>query len=187
MGLLVENSEKRLVFKLRDGSHAAMQEFYAQYGSRLTALCSRYIADDDDLKDVMQEAMITIFVRVSDFEYRGKGSLLAWVSRVVINEALKFLRQRKKEGWISQEDNVPDIADDDPNTDGIPPEVLHDMIRHLPDGYRMVFNLYVIEDMSHEEIAQKLGIKRDTSASQLHRAKKMLARMVKEYLKRQSR
>lgn len=75
-----------------------------------------------------------------------------------------------------------EASDDDLITDQIPSEVLHRFIQELPDGYRTVFNLYVIDDKSHKEIAQILGIKQSTSASQLHKAKAMLARKIKQYL-----
>ena len=79
------------------------------------------------------------------------------------------------------EADPPDLPDDDPDTDDLTSEEMKRLIRQLPDGYRAVLNLYIVEGKSHKEIAQLLGIKPDSSASQLHRAKNMLARIIKNY------
>ena len=85
---------------------------------------------------------------------------------------------------LPADDNVPDTADSSPDVADIPPEAVHNMIRELPDGYRTVFNLYAIEGKSHREIASALGIKEASSASQFLRARRMLARKIEEYKKR---
>jgi len=178
----LENSEQRLVHELHDGSRNAMQNFYALYAEKLTAVAARYISNDEDLKDVMQEVMVGIFTNIHKFDYRGKGSLLAWTSRVTANKALTFLRQQKHFDFVKLTwDIVEEAGGSDPEMKDISPEVLHECIRNLPPGYRAVLNLYVFENHTHEEIAQMLGIKRDTSASQLHRARKLLAKELKEY------
>lgn len=81
-------------------------------------------------------------------------------------------------------DNEMDIPDEEPDTEGVPTDVIYQMIRSLPDGYRTVFNLFVIEERSHREIAEILGIKETSSASQLHRAKAMLAEKITQFRKR---
>ena len=157
-----------------------MDMLYADYADYLAGVAARYIRQPDDLHDVMQEALIKVFTSINGFEYRGKGSLKAWLTRVVINEALIFLRQNKrlKETDI---DNLPDLPEEEPpDTSGLTPELAKALIDQLPDGYRTVFNLYAIEGRSHKEIAQMLHIKPDTSASQYHRAKNMLARLIRQ-------
>ena len=116
------------------------------------------------------------------FEYRGEGSLRAWASRIVVNESLKFLKKNEKQNLIEQEENIPDIPDDEePDTAEVSAEVIQEMIRQLPVGYRTVFNLYVFENKSHREIAELLHIKEDSSASQFHRAKNILAKQINQY------
>lgn len=128
----------------------------------------------------MQEALIKVFTSIQDFEYRGKGSLKAWLTRVVINEALIFLRQNKRLNETDI-DALPDMPEEEPpDTSGLTPEQAKALIDQLPDGYRAVFNLYAIEGKSHKEIAELLHIKPDTSASQYHRAKNMLARIIRQ-------
>ena len=125
-------------------------------------------------------ALIKVFTSIQDFEYRGKGSLKAWLTRVVINEALIFLRQNKRLNETDI-DALPDMPEEEPpDTSGLTPEQAKALIDQLPDGYRAVFNLYAIEGKSHKEIAELLHIKPDTSASQYHRAKNMLARIIRQ-------
>lgn len=157
-----------------------MDVLYATYADYLTGVASRYIRQTDNLHDVMQEAFIKVFTSIQDFEYRGKGSLKAWLTRVVINEALIFLRQNKRLNETDI-DALPDMPEEEPpDTSGLTPEQAKALIDQLPDGYRAVFNLYAIEGKSHKEIAELLHIKPDTSASQYHRAKNMLARIIRQ-------
>lgn len=84
--------ERDTARRVVQGDAAAMKALYDQSAGKLTATCARYVTDEDDLHDVLQEAYIKIFTRMDRFEYRGKGSLEAWMKRIAINEALKFLR-----------------------------------------------------------------------------------------------
>lgn len=177
------NDEQRLVKRLRNGENGAMQEFYSRYANHLTAICSRYVTDSDDLKDVFQDALIHIFTHIGDFEYRGTGSLKAWASRIVVNEALDYLNapRHRKTTLREAEVTVEPFEEEVPSFSDIPPDVIQQMIKSLPTGYRTVFNLYVFENKSHGEIARLLGIKECSSSSQFSRARSLLARMVREY------
>lgn len=166
---------------VRDGDARGRRELYLRYAGALTAVASRYLADADAVKDVLQDAFIRIFERFGSFHYRGEGSLRAWMSRVVANGALQVLRKQNR---LLPVQELPDIIrDEDPEVDSVPMDVLQDMISRLPDGYRTVFNLYVFEEMKHKEIAALLGIKENSSASQFLRAKALLAEEIKEYRK----
>lgn len=183
MQLTETQQELRIAQGLRQRNKTAMRDFYALYAGRLTAVCSRYIQSDADVKDVLQEALIKVFMNAENFEYRAAGSLLAWGKRIVVNEALSFLRKSKTVPLLFDE-NLPEVADDDDMpVDEVSPKVLQEMIRELPDGYRTVFNLYVFEDKSHKEIGNILGIKENSSASQLNRAKTILKKKIIEYKK----
>lgn len=176
--------EQRLVKRLRNGENGAMREFYSLYADLLATLCSRYIPDEDDMKDVFQESLIRIFTHIADFSYQGAGSLRAWASRIVINESLKYLKETKRHELMLLEQDVADEPeDDDPPISDIPPEVIQRLINELPTSYRTIFNLYVFENKTHQEIATMLGIKEKSSASQLCRAKNLLAKMIKAYNK----
>lgn len=177
-----ETEEERWLRKALDGDNTAIEWIYRKHVRYLSALCSRYITEDEDIKDVLQESFIKIFTSLDSFKYRGEGSLKAWITKITLNETLKFVRNNSRLPIDSIDDKDMNIADGDSmETEDIPTDVLHQFIRELPDGYRTVFNLYVIDDKSHKEIAQLLGIKENTSASQLHKAKSMLAQKIKHY------
>jgi RNA polymerase sigma-70 factor (ECF subfamily) len=177
------DNEQRIIRLFHQGKASAMDLLYAEYAGYLTSVCFRYISDDDDLKDVLQESFIKIFTRISSFTYRGKGSLKAWMTRIVINESLQFLRHQQSAQIVRMDDkyDLPDVPEEDQNLNGISAEVLSEMIRHLPPGCREVFNLYALEGKSHIEIAKLLNIKPDSSASQYHRARAILAKAIKKY------
>ena len=181
MNIFGTDKEQHIIKLFRRGDASAMDMLYAVYADYLTAVCARYIPDDDELKDVLQESFIKIFSKIGEFNYRGNGSLRAWITRIVINESLLTIRKKKNSPIINIENEPPDIQDDEPELGNIGEEVLTNMIRQLPDGYRTVFNLSVIEGKSHKEIAKILNIKADSSASQFHKAKKQLAKMIKNY------
>lgn len=174
--------EERLVCDIKNGDRAAMRRLYDLYSGYIMAIVMRYVPDKDDVPDVVQEAFIRIFTSIWQYEYRGEGTLKMWLSRVTANEALGFLRRK---GNITFTDNIPDEPiDDEPDISQITNEALTEMIASLPEGYRVVLNLYVFGQMSHKEIADELGITPSTSASQYYHAKKMLANKIKEYNKR---
>lgn len=175
------NEEQQLIFDVAHGNRVAMRRLYDQYAGYAMAVGLRYIPDQEQLKDVLQDCFIKIFARIKDFEYRREGSLKSWIARIVANESLGQLRRNKRFAFT---DNLPDVAaDDQPDMDGLPEQVLTRFIGQLPDGYRAVLNMFVFEQMSHKQIAERLGITVGTSASQFHHAKKMLAKMIKDYQK----
>lgn len=186
MSRLPYNSERELIDRLRRGDASALGEVYACYANYLTAVCSRYIIEDEDIRDVLQESFIKIFTKADTFHYEGEGSLKAWMTQVTVNEALQHLRNEKRKEIVGFDDehieDKAELPDEAPPINDVPTEVLLEMIRKLPPGYRTVFNLYVIEGKRHKEIAKILNIQEQTSASQLLRAKRLLAMWIKEYI-----
>ena len=176
-----ELNEAQLLERLRSKDPAASRQFYDRYAGYLTAVCLRYVPDKADTKDILQEAFIRMFERIDNFEFRGEGSLKAWAVRIVVNGALKNLQRKKRLHFV---EDLPDLPEEEePDVEKMPPGVIQRMIEALPDGYRTVFNLYVFEHKSHREIADLLGIKEDSSASQFSRARALLARQIKDSLK----
>jgi len=176
-----ENKEQILVNRLLKKEEAAWKELFEAYSGSLTYVCSRYIIDREDVHDVLQNSFIQMFRSIGSFEYRGSGSLKAWITRIVVNESLKHIKQNVDFKVVSEDFEIPDEENEDPNFEEISQDIIMMMIRSLPEGYRMVFNLYVFEEKSHKEIAETLGIAENSSASQFHRAKSMLAQKIKEY------
>ena len=173
-------SEDRLVSLASGGDSTAVRLIYDRYAGFLAAVCARYIADEDDRKDVLQDSFIRIFTSLDKFEYRGEGSLKAWMIRVVVNESLRFLKKSTAYDFIESDDRLPDVADE-PDVEGMSDDVINTLIQSLPAGYRTVFNLYVFGHKSHKEIAAILNIGESSSASQFSRAKALLAKRIKEY------
>ena len=184
MNIFGQHSEEDIAKGIRKGDNRAMRHFYAQYGGLLAAACSRYVNNDDDVKDLMQDAMVNIIQNIDNFTYKGEGSLRAWATRIVVNQALNFVKSQKRfhDTFADKDLGNLSLADnEEPDINDVPAEVIHRLISQLPDGYRTVFNLFAIEGKSHKEIAALLGIKADTSASQFFRAKNILAKQIENY------
>ena len=176
-----ERMVAQLVERIRNKDQRAMRQLYLQYVEELSSVCRRYVPSEDDAKDVLQNSFVKIFTSMPSFEYRGEMSFKAWMARVVANEALLFLRDRKRLHFVAEDITNQLMSDDaDPETTFISPEELHRLISELPDGYRTVLNLHVFDGYPHVKIAELLGIKESTSASQLHHAKQQLAKRIKE-------
>lgn len=169
---------------IRGGERAALRRLYDRYSGYAMAIGLRYVPERDEVRDVIQDSFVRILTTISQFDYRGEGSLKSWVSRIVSNRAVDYLRQHQRFMTVETIPEKPDIADE-PDISGIPPDVLTAMIGRLPPNYRTVLNLYVFEQQPHREIARMLGIKESTSSSLFFRAKKMLAKNIKDYLKSQ--
>ena len=176
--------EFELSEQCRQGNNRARKELYEQYAGRMLGVCLRYAGDRETAQDLLHDGFLKIFSSFDKFTWRGEGSLRAWMERVMVNIALQFLRKNDVMNQSSPLDEAPETYEepDASAVEMIPQSVLMQFIEELPAGYRTVFNLYTIEDKSHKEIAQLLGINEKSSASQLFRAKSVLAKKVKEWL-----
>ena len=169
----------------RAGDDYARKELYTLYSNRLLAVCYRDTGDIDVAHDVLHDAFIKIFTK---FSFRGESSLLTWMTKVVVTQSLDYLRmQKRKSQWIINEEQIPDVPELSNNEEHLTEEQLLMFVAELPEGCRTVFNLYVFEEKSHKQIAELLGIKEHSSTSQLHRAKYMLAKKIKEYKNHEER
>ncbi len=176
---------REVVERIRRKDQRAMSQLYQQYVEELSSVCYRYVPAESDAKEVLQNSFVKIFTAIPSMEYRSEETFKSWMKRVVVNEALHYLREKKKLQFAEQDVDELKIADEEPEPEPelIAPDELHRLIRELPDGYRAVLNLYVFEGCSHREIAQQLGIKESTSASQFYFAKQRLARQIKKLMK----
>ena len=168
-------TEVQLIEACKREESFAQRLLYDQYVERMYLLCLRYVPQETDAEEILSDAFLKCFNNISRFAYLGEGSLRAWLSRIVVNECLMFLR-RKKELIISIDDNnaLPLIKDQDVTLSTINTKDILKYIQQLPVGYRTVLNLYVFEDMPHKEIAALLQITESTSKSQLFKARAML-------------
>lgn len=152
----------------------AQGEVYQLFSGKLFALCLKYCSNKVDAEDVLQDSFITIFNKIG--QYKNKGSFEGWLKRITINTALQRYRDKsplqlvKTEQNIEYEEDV--VLDIDESNVGI--DFLLQLIQELPDRYRMVFNLYILDNYSHKEVAKMLGISEGTSKSNLSRARLIL-------------
>ena len=133
-------------------------------------MCLKYSRNYEEAQDNLQEGFLLIFDKISQF--KNKGSFEGWAKRVVINYTLQQYRNQNVFEIVSE--NIPDIENVEIDDENISLDFLTKIIQELPDRYRLVFNLYVIDDYSHKEIAEMLGINIGTSKSNLARAKAIL-------------
>jgi len=167
-----------LIEGCRRQDRQAQKRLYDQYASKFYALCCRYIKDKMEAEDVLITAFTKILNRID--QYTGEGNFEGWMRKVVVNDALSYLRRSKNmylETDISAADYEPDYEKLENQLEA---EDLLKMIEALPTGYRIVFNLYAIEGYSHKEIGDQLGISENTSKSQLSRARAALQKCLVE-------
>jgi RNA polymerase sigma factor (sigma-70 family) len=163
-------TEYDLAKALIKGDAYAQRMFYEKFSPRFLAICCRYISDRMAAEDLMVESMMKIFDKVSQFGF--KGSFEGWAKRLVVNEALMYLRSKKMlEVGIDEVNESLNSYDQSLDFES---DELMKLIQSLPNGYRTVFNLYAIEGYNHNEIAEMLGISEGTSKSQLSRARAIL-------------
>ena len=169
-------TEKELIKGCLKENRRCQQEVFRLYAGKMLSLCMRYARHRMEAEDILQDAFVKVFDNISKFE--GKGSFEGWVRRIVINTALKNYRKKSNRNeHIGLEHHI-DIPKDPTVYAQLNEEELLRLVAKLPDGYRMVFNLYAIEGFSHKEIAETLNIQESTSRSQLVKARKMLQQQI---------
>jgi len=156
----------------------AQSQLYKQHASKLFSLCLKYSKNYAEAEDNLHDAFITIFNKIE--QYNNKGSFEGWLKRITINTALQ--RYRKDVGVydIINEDNIEDVSVDF-NDNDVSIEYLLEIIQELPDRYRLVFNLYVLDGYSHVEISELIHISTGTSKSNLSRARLILKEKIEAY------
>ena len=173
---LIPVTEKELIKGCIREDRYHQQELFRRYAGKMLVVCMRYTRHEMEAEDILQDAFIKIFDNITRFEF--KGSFEGWVRRIVINTALKnYSKKSFKQEQIGLE-NYPELPLEPEVYAHLQEEELLRLIAKLPEGYRLVFNLYAVEGYSHKEIADMLGIQESTSRSQLVKARKMLQAMI---------
>lgn len=161
---------KRLIQKCKRRDIKAQSEIYHLFAGKMFGLCLKYSRNKQEAEDNLQDAFITIFDKIDQFKF--KGSFEGWMKRIVINTALQTYRQKNVLNLV--ENDLPDEVDVEVDEEDISLDYLLKIIQELPERYRMVFNLYVLDGYSHKEISDLLGIAEGTSKSNLSRARLIL-------------
>jgi len=169
---------KKLIYKCQKKELKAQKMLYELYSSKLFSLSLKYSKNYAEAQDNLQDAFISIYENINQFKHRG--SFEGWMKRITINTALKRYRNQKVFS-LNYEDNIIQPEDDFDNH-GISLQTLLKCIQELPNRYRMVFNLYVLDGHSHKEIAEMMEISEGTSKSNLARGRKILRDKINDIL-----
>ncbi len=176
------DKEVKLIEGCLAGKRKAQSELYTRFAPMLYGVCLRYASSRFEAQDMLQEGFIKIFTALSSYE--RKGSFEGWMKRIAINNALNHIRSKSKQPLFtdfSEVENLPDAPSGDEEIVQPPDkETMLRLVQELPQGYRMVFNLYVFEDYSHKDIAEMAGISENTSKTQLMRARNLLQKKLSE-------
>lgn len=162
--------EKEVIELAVENNRHAQHQIYSKFAPKMLSVCRQYIKDVHQAEDVMITAFMKAFTNLKNFEH--KGSFEGWIRKIMINECISYIRVQKKVTFIDDENYIEERHNDIESQFAV--EDIQFLIDNLPDGYRMVFNLYCIEGFKHQEIASMLGINEGTSKSQLSHARKML-------------
>jgi len=182
----LEISEEELIKGCLASIPAFQQMLYKRYAAKMLTVCMRYADSQEEAEDVLQEGFIIVFEKMHQF--RMQGSFEGWVRRIMVNKSLEHLRKSSKIFPVMNINNVKDkfISTEDVLSQLASKELLK-MIQELPPMYKMVFNLYVFEGMSHKEIAAKVGIAEGTSKSNLSDARSLLKRKIYRNMEREEK
>ena len=178
-----EVDDQELAKACMEGNTKAQALLYERHSGQMMALCLRYGKDYEEAQDMFQEGFIKVFNKLD--KYDGKGPLGAWIRRTIANNALDHLRSAKrekrnlslfeKEYKIEVDNEIKPMEEDEPLVSA---DKLTELINQMPDGYRTVFNLYAVEEYTHKEIAEQLGITESTSKTQCRKAKAYMRKLI---------
>jgi len=169
-------TDKELIETCLKDNPIAQKMLYDTYSSVLFGICLRYSKNEEEAQDILQDSFIKIFTKLDTYQFTG--SFEGWLKRIVTNTSIEYYRKKISMEHIEEIGFNPYLAVDSDR--GLEVEELLKMIQELPEGYRMVFNMYAIDGYTHSEIATKLNISEGTSKSQLSRARAYLQRKFKE-------
>ncbi len=162
----------------KQNDQRAQRALYDRYAVMMLHLCQRYLKDETLAEEAMISGFQKILTNVDQFEWRSPAAFIGWMRRIMANESLMLLRKQKR--LAGKEELNHQITDDSYGAaENIHAEGIYKLVNQLPDGYRTVFNLYVVEGYSHKEIAEKLNIQENTSKSQLSKARAQLKKWIK--------
>ena len=159
------------------GNRAAQRILYDTLAGKMYGVCLRYVRDETEAKDVLQDGFVKIFQNLEQFRFQG--SFEGWVRRIMVNTALERFRKEDRQTSSIEEVDFQDLSGSDNVLSDLSAQELLQMIRELSPQYRVVFNLYAIEGYSHKEISQMLNISEGTSKSNLSRARSILQERIK--------
>ncbi len=179
-----------LIKEAKQGSAAAQKYLFDQWAEKMMLVCRRYVKNEEDAEELLLDGFYKFFKKIAAFSYQGDAALHSWLKKIMINECLMFLRKKNVFNIVT-EASANEISLQEEALDNLSASEIFNLIVQLPVGYRTVFNLHVIEGMTHKEIAEVLRISEGTSKSQFSKAKLVLQKILlqnnTEYVKRRTK
>ncbi|UII29955.1 sigma-70 family RNA polymerase sigma factor [Fulvivirga ulvae] len=175
-------TETELIRSCKEGDPKGQKFLFEKYVNPMSRLCLRYLYNESDAVEAMSEGFVKVYRTIQKFQYSGEGSFMAWITKIMVNESLMYLRKSRKLLLNTNLDEAGLHQVTDSYVEKFEAEYLYEAIRKLPHGYGTVFNLYEIEGFSHKEIADLLGITESSSRAQLTRVKSRLRELLENSL-----
>lgn len=173
------HDEISLIKACSNGDNKAFKKIYEIHSGTMYSICLRYMNNEDEAKDALQEGFIKVFKNIQKFTF--SGSFEGWMKRIFVNSSIELIRKRKKHLDVSElnSNELPLTAKIETGT--MDAEKMMTLVQQLPAGYRTVFNMFVVDGYSHKEISEYLEISESTSKSQLFKARKQLQEWLKDW------
>lgn len=170
-------NEQQLISGCQNGDRRAQKQLYEAFSGKMMGVCLRYCKDRETARDLLHDGFLKVYSHIVDYE--GKGSFEGWIRRIMINTALEHIRRQNDEGFRLNIEEAYTLSNGDLSIlDKMQVEELIKLIQKLPNIYRTVFNLFVVEGYSHKEIADEMNITESSSRVYLTRAKQSLQEML---------
>ncbi|HLP11999.1 MAG TPA: RNA polymerase sigma factor [Flavobacteriales bacterium] len=181
LGLLIVNSmtDEELIEGCKARNPLSQKQLYEKYSRKMMGVCMRYMNNRDEAEDVLQDGFVKVFEKIGSFQ--SQGSFEGWIRRIFVNTALDSIRRNKEHNLLADIDQVGYALDSGYNVEStLNAEELLNILNNIPTGYKVVFNMFVIEGYSHKEIAEELGVSESTSKTQFLRAKAYLVKAMQK-------
>lgn len=154
------------------GDRKSQKHLFELFSGKMMAVCLRYARHKMEAEDLLQDGFIKVFQNIAQFKFEGPFE--QWVRKIMIHNAIKKYHKKSNRNEYINSDDLPEVVENEDGLSQLFYNELIEMVEDLPDGYRMVFNLFAIEGYNHKEISEAMGIEESTSRSQLVKARKVL-------------
>lgn len=181
------NLDTKIITDCKKGKAYAQDKIYDLYSGAMLGICVRYATDIAEAEDILQEGFIKVFTKISKYDFSSVASFSAWIKRIVVNTALSYIRDNKKHKIFDEinENTEMHVQEEiEEHKISISQKEILELIQQLPDGYKLIFNLFVFEKYTHQDIATEFDISVNTSKTQLFKARKLLQTRVLEKMKK---
>lgn len=172
-------TERAIIDLCIKGDRKGQRTLYENYSGQMYSICLRYCQDSGIAADALQNGFISIFKNIASF--KGEGNLKAWIRKIMVRSSLDQIRKRKRHSFVELNTAISEGSyniDQELQLESYDVDRMLNLLEELPQGYKLIFSMHVLDDMSHKEISQSLNISESTSRSQLLRARKMLQNLV---------